>query len=58
LIQITSLPQQPGVDCAAVLVAVNQAVGDLLGRPADVAWSTWTTLAPGLYVVGSGPADV
>jgi hypothetical protein len=58
LIQITSLPQPPGVDCGAVLVAVNEAVGELLGRPADVAWSTWTMLAPGSYAVGAAPADV
>ena len=58
LIQITSLPQPPGVDCSAVLVAVNEAVGELLGRPADVAWSTWTTVAPGHYAVGADAADV
>jgi hypothetical protein len=58
LIQITSLPQPPDVDCAAVLVAVNQAVGELLGRPADVAWSTWTTLEPRHYAVGVDVAEL
>ena len=58
LIQITSLPQPPGVDCSAVLVAVNEAVGELLGRPADVAWPTWTTLGQGHYAVGAEAADV
>jgi hypothetical protein len=58
LIQITSLPQPEQVDVSSVLAAVNVAVGEVLGRPPEVAWSTWSTLSPGHYAVGTLAADV
>ena len=57
LIEIIALPQSEDVDPAAVLSAVNRAVGVALGRPAESAWSTWRTLEPGHYAVGEQVAS-
>jgi hypothetical protein len=55
LIEITARAPE-GVDVAAVLAEVNHDVAATLGCRPDAVWSTWRTLAPGEYVVGSEPA--
>jgi phenylpyruvate tautomerase PptA (4-oxalocrotonate tautomerase family) len=57
LIEIHALPQPSHIDPSAVLAAVNRAVGDALGRPSEVAWSTWSNLEPGHYLVGETATD-
>ena len=57
LIEIMALPQPAHVHPPIVLRAINQAVGEALGRPASSAWSTWRTLDPGHYAVGAEGAD-
>lgn len=56
-IVIDALPPAEGVEPEAVLRAINEAVGELLGREPDVAWSLWREVPPGRYVVGTEAAS-
>jgi hypothetical protein len=54
---IDALPAPEGVDPATVLRRVNEAVGQLLDREPDVAWSLWREVPPGRYLVGTEAAS-
>jgi phenylpyruvate tautomerase PptA (4-oxalocrotonate tautomerase family) len=56
-IVVDALPQADGVEPEAVLRRINEAVGELLGRDPDVAWSLWREVVPGRYVVGAESAS-
>ena len=57
LIRIVALPQREPVDEGRVLAAVNAAVAEALGAPPEAVWSTWQTLPPGGYAVGTDAPD-
>ena len=57
LIEILALPQSDPVDERHVLAAVNAAVADALRAPPHAVWSTWQTLPPGGYAVGTDAPD-
>lgn len=56
-IVVDALPQADGVEPEVVLRRLNEAVGELLGREPDVAWSLWREVEPGRYLVGTEPAS-
>jgi hypothetical protein len=53
---IDALPPPEGVEPATVLARINEAVGELLERDPDVAWSLWREIPPGRYLVGTEAA--
>lgn len=56
-IVVDALPQADGIEPAVVLRRLNEAVGGLLGRDPEVAWSLWREVEPGRYLVGTEPAS-
>ena len=56
-IVVDALPQGDGIEPETVLRRLNEAVGELLGRAPEVAWSLWREVEPGRYLVGTDAAS-
>lgn len=53
VIEISALPQPVGVDPAAALRAVTQAVAAVLGEDERGTWATWQAIEPGAFAEGA-----